>query len=133
MKVGIGLYVRNSAAAVAFYQEVFRLELGYHVKNPDGSYFHSELCRDGEAVLSVVESPSSAGGSAVELGIEFAGAQEVREAFAKLSQNGTVLMEVCELPWSPCAAVVVDRFGIRWYITAPQHRPPESFSPERQG
>ena len=48
MNIGIGLYVRNSAEAVRFYQEVFELELGYHVKNPDGSYFHSELCKNGE-------------------------------------------------------------------------------------
>lgn len=133
MQVGVGLYVRNSAAAVVFYQEVFGLELGYHVKNADGSYFHSELHRNGDAFLSVVESSSSVSGSVVQLGVEFPSAQEVRTAFARLSLNGTVLMDVGSLPWSPCAADVVDQFGVRWYLTAPQHRPPESFQPEPTG
>lgn len=43
MEIDFGIYVKNSAEAVELYKEAFRLELGYHVKNPDGSYFHSEL------------------------------------------------------------------------------------------
>ena len=38
MRTGIGIYVKNSAEAVDLYKAAFGLELGYHVKNPDGSY-----------------------------------------------------------------------------------------------
>lgn len=54
MEIDFGIYVKNSAEAVELYKEAFRLELGYHVKNPDGSYFHSELSKDGKG-FSVVE------------------------------------------------------------------------------
>ena len=37
-------------------------------------------------------------------------------------------MKICELPWSLCTAEVVD--GIRWHLTVPQPRPPETFPPE---
>ncbi|NMA85528.1 MAG: hypothetical protein GX962_16885 [Epulopiscium sp.] len=55
---GVGLYVMNSREAVEMYQSAFNLKLGYHVLNKDGSYFHSELCKEREEVFSVVESPS---------------------------------------------------------------------------
>ena len=43
--VGVGIYVKNSPAAIALYQSAFDAELGYHVLNEDGTYFHSSLSR----------------------------------------------------------------------------------------
>lgn len=130
MDIGIGLYVKNSAEAVPFYMDVFGLVLGYHVKNEDCSFFHSELNRAGKEVLSVVEaSGADIAGTCVSLGVDMPDEASVQLAFNKLREGGRVLMEVGPLPWSPCAAEVVDRFGVRWYITAPQHRPPEGWKP----
>lgn len=127
---GLGLYVKGSVEAVELYKEVFGLELGYHVKNADGSYFHSELYRGGKEVLSVVESTEDVHvDSVVCLGYTFDTEAEVRRAFELLQEGGRVKMELCELPWSPCAAEVIDRFGVWWYLTTPQHRPPEDFQP----
>lgn len=83
MSVSIGhtIYVQCSAQAVPFYLEVFGLTLGYHVKNADGSFFHSELCSGKQSVL--------------------------------------------------CVAEVIDRYGVWWYLTAPQHKPDDSFDPDR--
>lgn len=129
--IGIGLYVNNSIEAVKMYQLAFNLELGYHVLNEDGSYFHSELYKEGEEILSVVESPSCVStANTVQLGFTFDGRDELLRAFNILNREGKVLMDVCELPWSPCAAEVMDKFGIRWYLTVPQHRPPDTFTPE---
>lgn len=128
MGIGIGLYVKNSAEAVELYQKVFGLELGYHVKNPDGSYFHSELYKNGECFLSVVEaSRNNAGESLVQLGYEFDSPEEVHLAYDMLKEGGTIDMPVGELPWSPCAGSVIDRFGIWWYLSAASHRPPEDY------
>jgi PhnB protein len=130
VKIGYCLYVQNSAAAVELYKEVFGLELGYHVKNPDGSYFHSELYKDGEEVLDVVESPNAdAKENVVQLGITLADESEVQKAYALLRKDGTVKTPIGPLPWSPCAADVIDRFGVWWYITAPQHHPPDDYDP----
>lgn len=130
MKIGLGLYVKNSAAAVELYQEVFGLTLGYHVKNPDGSYFHSELYKNGEELLDVIEAPNDgAGEHTVQLGVTLADAAAVQKAYALLSVGGIVKAPPGPMPWSPCAADVIDRFGAWWYITAPQHHPPDDYDP----
>ena len=70
MNIGIGLYVKNSVEAVELYKEAFGLDLGYHVKNPDGTYFHSELYKHGKEFLSVVEAPNdNIGEYTVQLGL----------------------------------------------------------------
>jgi len=128
MGIGIGVYVKNSQDAVKLYLEVFGLELGYHVKNPDGSFFHSELNRNGECFLSVVEtSKNNVEESLVQLGYEFDSPDEVRHAFELLQEGGRVDMPIGELPWSPCAASVVDKFGVWWYLSSASHRPPEDY------
>ncbi|NLY21520.1 MAG: hypothetical protein GXZ08_09600, partial [Tissierellia bacterium] len=44
-----------------------------------------------------------------------------------LSKDGIVKEPIGALPWTPCAATVIDKFGVCWYITCPQHRPPEDY------
>ncbi len=130
MKIGTGLYVKNSMEAVELYKEAFGLELGYHVKNPDGTYFHSELYKDGQEILSVVESSNNyIEENIVQLGMSFDSEAAVERAYALLSEGGTIKTPLGPLPWSPCAADVIDRFGVWWYITAPQHYPPEDYDP----
>ena len=130
MEIGFGLYVQNSVEAVKLYQDVFGLELGYHVINPDGSFFHSELYKEGKEMLSVVEAQSqTAVEHRVQLGVTLASEAEVKRAYELLSVGGTIKTPIGPLPWSPCAADVVDRFGVWWYITAPQHHPPDDYDP----
>ncbi len=128
--VGVGLYVKNSVEAVAFYTKTFGFTLGYHVKNEDGSYYHSELCKGDQPMLSVVEGE---GGREhiVQLGIEFDNPEEVQRVYDAFCADGaTVDMPICELPWSPCAASVVDKFGIWWYFSSLSHRPADDFDPK---
>ena len=129
--IGVGLYVKNSVEAVELYQKAFGMELGYHVKNADGAYFHAELYQDGEEALAVVEAAADEcpGNQAVQLGVTLANEAEVRRAFELLREGGRVMTPVGPLPWSPCAASVLDRFGVWWYLSMPQHRPPEDFDP----
>lgn len=129
MLIGVGLCVKNSILAIERYQLAFGLELGYHVLNDDGTYFHSELCKDGEPMLSVVEAETHINENPVQLGVQFETREALDSAFNILKENGTVIMDRCELPWSPYAAEVMDQFGIRWYLTLQQHRPSEDFSP----
>ena len=130
--IGVGIYVKNSPKAVALYQSAFGLELGYHVLNSDGTYFHSELLRSGEPFCSVVEAKQDTYTSShpIELGVDFAARDELERAFTLLADGGRVEMEIGELPWSPCAAIVIDPFGVRWFLSMPQHRPAEDWSPE---
>lgn len=132
--IGIGIYVKDSPAAVALYQAAFGLELGYHVLNEDGTFFHSELSRQGVPFCSVVEAKQDTFAQLhpIELGVEFSSRDELLKAFTLLSDEGRVELDVCELPWSPCAAIVADRFGVRWFLSMPQHRPADDWSPQSE-
>lgn len=127
ISIGYGIYVKGSDKAVEFYQKVFRLELGYNVKNPDGTYYHSELCMDGKPMMSVVESKSTGEEKLVQLGVEFDSEEEVKTAYELLIEDGKILTPLGPLPWTPCAAEVVDKFGVWWYISACSHRPPDDY------
>jgi len=131
MNIGIGVYAKKSREAVELYCDAFGLELGYHVLNEDGNFFHSELLKDGEPFLAVAEAndkdlPNGMDLSyvnPVELGYTVESRDEFERVFQMLRQDGRVVLDPCELPWSPLATIVMDKFGVRWYITLPQHRP----------
>jgi len=129
MKLGSTLYINNTAAAVVFYQNAFDLTLGYHVKNPDGTMMHAELCRDGREIFAVSESRNDPlvklmlasklkeSRPTMCLGITFDNAAEVKTAYDVLAKEGTVLFPLGSLPWSDCCAEVVDKYGVCWYLT----------------
>ena len=131
MSIGIGIYARDSKGAVELYCHAFGLELGYHVLTEDGNYFHSELLKDGEPFIAVAEAnddnlPTGMNLSydnPVEIGYTVKSKDELYRIFTILKEEGKVITDVCELPWSPLSTVVMDKFGVRWYITLPQHRP----------
>lgn len=130
--VGIGIYVKNSPKAIELYKAAFGLELGYHVLNNDGTYFHSELMKNGEAFCSVVEAKQDTytDRHPIELGVTFHTRNELEASFAILSNDGKIELNICELPWSPCASIVKDCFGVKWFLSLPQHRPAEDWKPE---
>ena len=131
MSIGIGIYAKNSKEAVDFYCNVFGLELGYHVLNKDGNYFHSELLKDGAPFLAVAESndanlPNGMNMSydnPFEMGYTVMSDDEFYRIYSILKEEGKVIIDVCSFPWSPLATVVMDKYGARWYITLPQYRP----------
>ncbi len=131
MGVGVGLYVKNSAEAVDFYCKAFHLTLGYHVKNEDGSFYHSELNKGEQGMLSVVEGKGDTD-NIIQLGIEFDTPEEVERVYKLFCEDGAkVDMPVRELPWTPCAASVIDKFGVWWYFSALSHRPADDFDPKK--
>lgn len=132
--IGVGIYVKDSPGAAALYSAAFGLEMGYHVLNKDGTYFHSELHRNGEPFCSVVEAKEDTrtDRQPVELGVDFGTRDALGHAFACLSDGGQVNLDVCELPWSPCAAVVTDRYGVRWFLSLPQYKPADDWSPGQE-
>jgi uncharacterized glyoxalase superfamily protein PhnB len=128
MRLGATLYVHGSVEAVAFYREVFGLDLGYHEWHPDGSFLHAALTRDGAEVFAVSESGDlgitdamrSAKWPTMSYGINFDSADETRRAYALLAEGGHVLRPLGPLPWNPCSADVVDKYGVYWYVCTAQ-------------
>lgn len=131
MSIGSGIYAKNSKGAVELYCNAFGLEIGYHVLNEDGNYFHSELLKDGEPFLAVAEAKDTnlpndiklSYVNPVEIGYTVQSEDEFYRIFSILKEEGKVITDVCSFPWSPLAAVVMDKYSVRWYITLPQHRP----------
>lgn len=128
MKLGATLYIHNTREAADFYQRAFGLTLGYTAPNPDGSYLHASLCRDGREVFAISESANPAllellrradihtNRPIANLGLDFPTEAEVRHAFALLVEEGTVTLPLQSLPWCSLAAEVVDKYGVYWYI-----------------
>ena len=131
MGIGIGIYTKNSKEAVTFYCNVFGLELDYHVLDNERNYFHAELLKDGDPLLAISEANdanlpngfSLSYSIPVELGYTVHSENEFYRIVSILKEEGKVITDVCSFPWSPLAAVIMDKFGVRWYITLPQHRP----------
>ncbi len=128
MKLGATLYIHNTLEAAEVYQRALGLTLGYHAMNPDGSYLHASLCRDGQEVFAISESRNDAlvnllrqadirtNRPIANLGLDFPTEEEVRHAFAMLTEEGTVTLPLQSLPWCPLAGEVVDKYGVYWYI-----------------
>lgn len=128
MKLGATLYIHHTQEAAYLYQRAFGLTLGYTALNPDGSYLHASLCRDGQEVFAISESRNDelvallrradihTNRPIANLGIDLPTEEEVRRAFALLAEEGTVTLPLQSLPWCPLAAEVVDKYGVYWYI-----------------
>ena len=128
MKLGATLYIHNTLEAADLYQRAFELTLGYNVPNPDGSYLHASLCRDGQEIFAISESRNDAlvallrradihtNRPIANLGLDLPTEAEVRHAFTMLAEEGTVTLPLQSLPWCPLAGEVVDKYGVYWYI-----------------
>lgn len=129
MELGATLYIKNTAQAVDFYMKAFKMTLGYHEKFPDGTYMHASMLREGKEIFAVSESQNDAfvdimlksdlkhSRPTMSYGIKLDSEDEVKNAYEMLAEDGTVLFPLGPLPWSACAADVVDKYGVYWYIT----------------
>jgi PhnB protein len=56
-------------------------------------------------------------GNNISLTIVSRDEEEIRSAYDKLKEGGTVIMELQETFWSKCYAHVTDKFGITWQLS----------------
>jgi len=107
------------------------MTLGYNAKNEDGSYLHAELLKNGNSIFAVSESSDDAFVKTMlstkyptmSYGINFDNDEELKHAYSMLIEGGRILRPLGPLPWSPCSADVIDKYGVYWYIYVSQHRP----------
>jgi PhnB protein len=128
MKTALQAYVHGSIAAVDLYQQAFGATLGYHVRNPDGTFMHAELYVDGELLLAVSEANNTIARDnrmnysattypAMNFCVRLKDEHAVKHAYAVLQDEANILYPLGALPWSTCCANLVDQFGIFWYIS----------------
>ena len=114
------IYVKNSAEAVAVYRKAFDAKLGYHVKNDDGSFYHSELDVYGQ-ILSVAESMDGSGGttgSIMQFCLHFAKGEETAllKAYDALKEGAEILHPMAACEFAEAMSDLIDRFGVRWCL-----------------
>ena len=78
---------------------------------------HAVLKKNGKEVFSVSNllNDFDAEKQIISFGVHFDSEAEVREAFRLLSEGGIVKEPVGAVPWSPCCASVIDKFGVTWW------------------
>src|SRR6185437_1912425 len=120
----------NCREAVEFYAEVFGTEkpkimtFGETPPNPEyplpeeakDLVMHTRLNIQGSNVMfsDVFPGMPFIQGNNISLAVVSKDLDEVKAVFAKLSESGTVTMELQETFWSKCYGALKDKFGIEW-------------------
>ena len=126
MKNYTQVYVKNSVAAARHYCNAFGAEITREFWNSDRTaYEHCELSVKGEGFLALAEAKNPCDVELVhqlkwetmtfnvfEMGSE----EAVHHAFKVLTDRGVVLQPIGALPWNPCNATVIDKYGVCWWI-----------------
>ncbi len=120
------MFVGNAEEAMRFYVSLFfpaRIERIEHYgageQGTEGTVKHATL-RIGDSTVQCIDSPiEHAFGftPAISLAVRAASADAVDEMFARLSQDGAVLMPLDRYPFSERFGWVTDRFGVSWQLT----------------
>lgn len=91
------------------------------IERREGGTIEAAFLRIGEQRIRLFDSPVEHGFGftpAISFFVEFDEPEEVDAAFAKLSEDGGVLMPLDAYPFSPRFAWISDRFGVSWQLSA---------------
>ena len=118
--------VKNSVEAAEVYCRAFGAEITRAFLNEDATaYEHCELSVDGEGFLALAEAKRPYDVAVIHATkwetmtfnvFEMGSEEAVRHAFDVLSEGGAVLQPIGALPWNPCNATVIDKYGVCWWI-----------------
>ncbi len=114
------IYVKGSPEAVELYQKAFNTTLGYHVKQEDGTFYHSELNVYGQ-IISVAErtdNDDSITGNTMQFCLQFSKEEEdlLKKAYDILSDNAKILFPLGPCDYTDHMADLIDKFGVRWCL-----------------
>ncbi|WJH37535.1 VOC family protein [Paenibacillus sp. CC-CFT747] len=124
----------NTREAVEFYAEVFGLEVpkmmtfGEVPPNPEYALpeaakdmiMHTRLTISGSNVMfsDVFPGMPFVVGNNITLAYVTESEDEIRSAFDRLKEGGSVNMELQETFWSKCYGMLTDKFGVQWQFNA---------------
>ena len=123
------LYLKDLAAAIDFYKNVFDAIEQWRVSNPDGSVHVAEMII-GASLLRMHEeaghdknfSPETVGGTTVVMGLLVPDPDTVAAKVA--AAGGTVLSPVKDYEYGYRQGTVKDPFGHHWMIEKRSAKPP---------
>ena len=123
------LFVTCVEEAFVFYQNALGMvsipHHGYDILSLNGQHFYN-----------IFETPATEHDMLAETtfrsrhrlyaNVELATEDELRHAVDALSTDGGKVLDVPRpLPWSPCAADVIDKYGVKWFLSLPMLAPPK--------
>lgn len=113
-------YVKQSDEAVMVYQKAFDAQLGYHVKQENGTYYHAEVHIE-QTILAISEyydTTTPVTGSIMQFCLHYGAGNEekIKHAYEVLQEGATILMPLQETDFSPLCGDLIDRFGVRWCL-----------------
>lgn len=118
-RILMSAYIEGTVEALEMYRKAFHADLGYHVKNDDGTYYHAELDIYGY-VLGMSE---RTGGEAVPgntmqycLHFEESEKDKIDQAYEVLKEGAQILHPLGACDYTSYMTDLIDRFGIRWCL-----------------
>ena len=123
------LFVVNMEETFNFYKSALGMELVLH-------HGYDILSLNGEHFFNIFEAPTEEHDMLAQTtfksrhrlyaNVELTTEGEVRHSVDVLTADGGKILDPPRpLPWSPCAADVVDKYGVKWFISLPMLAPPE--------
>lgn len=115
------VYVKGSQEAVELYLKAFNGTLGYNVKSPDGTFYHSEIDICGH-ILAVAEANDSMDKGTTGNTMQFCfhygegNEEQVKQAYETLKEDSEILFPLGPCEFSPLCADFIDKYGVRWCL-----------------
>ena len=123
------LFVASVENAFNFYKNALGMEAvphhGYNILSLGGKHFYNifEAPAEEHDMLTQTTFKSR---HRLYANVELATEDEVRHAVDALAEDGGKILDPPRpLPWSPCAADVIDKYGVKWFISLPMLAPPK--------
>lgn len=123
------LTIENCQEAITFYQQIFGGEIknvqladGIDMfKGHEGKYIHSELHINENCIiyLNDVFNSNVTQGNHIQLSLDLE-KEEIKTLYDALATEGKVRMELQDTFWNARYAIVTDKFGVTWELSAPK-------------
>jgi len=123
------LFVASAQEAFEFYKNALGMETvfhhGYDILSLNGKHFYNVFEAPAEEHDMLAQTTFKSR-HRLFANVELSTETEVRHAVDMLTADGDKIIDPPRpLPWSPCAADVVDKYGVKWFISLPMLAPPE--------
>jgi len=123
--------VKNLAETYSFYKRVFGMEQvhhhGYDILVLNGEHFFSIFEMSAEDAKEYDVQRINLARKLFRLQASFGceTEDEVKRMYQAILDEGGKGDPPAPRPWAACAIDVVDKYGVQWFISTPQKRPPE--------
>jgi PhnB protein len=121
----IPYFMMNGKAkeAITFYEKILDAKLVFiHM---DGDKVDHAVLKIGESqvmISDLIEQITFQKGNQVNICITTTDRQRAEKIYQYLTEEGKILLPMCEMPFSPAYGIVIDKFGICFQVSTQVHK-----------